>query len=260
MSSEQPPKEGDPNFLSIPTNAPGPSSTRTQRSNSNPRRIGGGDGSQPSTANASAASLQPENQINTQASTRDSRPSLAPTPSARQTTFRRIPRESWQPSIRIRRLSSSAAVPGVNPQINTSTPHISINNNPASDTGDWQGNRRRSSSEPQRPVWLANGANATEGPPRVRPGSNIPDIIEEASPASNGEPRGSYFAPIATGGTDTRSFEPPPLLHQSRTFAAGQQNTSNEYESNLVDFLDLVGTYRRTLIIPCCRINQFCRS
>lgn len=241
MSSQQP-NSSDPNYLSIPTIPAIESPSQWEEGNSNnaTRRRGASLGS-PSTANTSAVSLAPaENTLSTPFQTRDSRGNLTPSPSGRQPQLRRVPREVWRPSsIRIRRLSSSNAVPGVNPRNNTSTPHISGGLNPDEDTT--QSNRRRSSSEPQRPAWLSTGINPTEGPPRVRHGSYIPDIIEEASPNSQGERQDSYFAPIHPG-VESKHFDGPPPLQHSQTYTGPQQLPNDEYESNLVDLLDLVGS------------------
>ncbi|KAJ8066613.1 hypothetical protein OCU04_005660 [Sclerotinia nivalis] len=243
MQSRRQSANEDPNFLTttgteLPTiSIPGIPENNTRR-NSRRGSIG------PSTARTSANSLAQENTLNTQV-TNDSRQPQRPPPTI------------WRPSIRIRRLSSTNNLHGGNSQINqpydytsrrdwqinnNSTPHIDSHLPSAGNTIDTS-NRRRSSSEPQRPAWLSSQSATTAGPPRVRAGSYIPNIIEEA-PSTRQE--GPIFDPIRPGENRTVNEAPAPLLH-SHTVSEAVPATQSEYDTDLVDFLDLVDPEISTL-------------
>lgn len=245
--------EEDPNFLTtrrttttttagteLPTiSTSGTAENDSTRNTTTNRR--GSLGIDPSIARTSANSLAQQSSLNTQATSESRQP-------------QRPPPAIWRPSIRIRRLSSSGNLPGRNSQINqpydntsrrdwqinnnNSTPHID-NQLPAADNTVETSNRRRSSSEPQRPAWLTSQSVTTSGPPRVRAGSYIPDIIEEATPTKQ---EGPIFAPIQPGGNNAAS-EAPILLQHSHSYNEAVPNVQGEYDTDLVDFLDLVGLY-----------------
>ncbi|QSZ29524.1 hypothetical protein DSL72_004038 [Monilinia vaccinii-corymbosi] len=193
----------------------------------------------PSTPRTSA------NSLNTQATTGHSRQPQRPPPAI------------WRPTIRIRRLPSSGDVPGGNPPINqlydttsrrdwqtnnSSTPHINNHLPPIDSTTDTS-NRRRSSSEPQRPAWLTAQSATTGGPPRVRAVSSIPDTIEEASPTKQ---EGPTFAPVHPAGDNTANETRLPSQH-SHSYNEALPNVQGEYDTDLVDFLDLVDPEISTL-------------
>ncbi|KAG4028620.1 hypothetical protein MFRU_020g00600 [Monilinia fructicola] len=251
--------EEDPNFLTtrrttttttttagteLPTiSTSGTAENDSTRNTTTNRR--GSLGIDPSIARTSANSLAQQSSLNTQATSESRQP-------------QRPPPAIWRPSIRIRRLSSSGNLPGRNSQINqpydntsrrdwqinnnNSTPHID-NQLPAADNTVETSNRRRSSSEPQRPAWLTSQSVTTSGPPRVRAGSYIPDIIEEATPTKQ---EGPIFAPIQPGGNNAAS-EAPILLQHSHSYNEAVPNVQGEYDTDLVDFLDLVDPEISTL-------------
>ncbi|ESZ92496.1 hypothetical protein SBOR_7121 [Sclerotinia borealis F-4128] len=196
------------------------------------------------TTRTSATSLAQQNTLNNQ-SPSESRQSQRPPPAI------------WRPSIRIRRLSSSGNLPGGTPQINqpydntswrdweinnNSTPHFD-NHPPSADVTIDTSNRRRSSSEPQRPAWLNSQAATTAGPPRVREGSYIPGTIEEACVTKQ---EGPTFAQIHPGGNNMANEVPIPL-QRSHTQSEAIPNVQGEYDTDLVDFLDLVDPEISTL-------------
>ncbi|KAI9648573.1 hypothetical protein NHQ30_003209 [Ciborinia camelliae] len=239
MQSRRQSVNEDPNFLStttgteLPTiSTPGIPENNTRRNN---RRGSGGQ----STARTSANSLA---QLNTEATSEN-----------RQS--QRLPPGIWRPSIRIRRLSSSGNLPRGNPQINqpygtisrrdwqinNSTPHIDNDHLSADNTVDTS-NRRRSSSEPQRPAWLSSQSATAAGPPRVRAGSHIPDIIEEPSATKQED---TTFAPINPGGNTAIEISAP--LQHSHTYSEAVPSSQGEYDTDLVNFLDLVDPEISTL-------------
>lgn len=243
MQSRRQSANEDPNFLTT-SGTELPTISTSGIPGNNPQRNSRRESVGPSTARTSANSLAQQNTLNTQP-TNDNRQPQRPAPAI------------WRPSIRIRRFPSSGNLPGGNPQINqpydntsrrdwqlnnNSTPHINNHVPPADDTIDTS-NRRRSSSEPQRPAWLSSQSATTAGPPRVRAGSYIPDIIEEASPTQTGP----TFAPIHPGGNTAAHEVPIPLQH-SHTYSEAVPNAQGEYDTDLVDFLDLVGMYPSNVV------------
>lgn len=225
----------DPNFLTtagteLPTLSTSGLSGNSARRNSRRGSIGA------STARTSANSLAQQNTLNSQGTT--GQPQRPPPP-------------AWRPTIRIRRLPSAANLRAGNLQINqpyddtsrrdwqtrnNSTPHVDNHLTSVDNTVDTS-NRRRSSSEPQRPAWLTSQSATTTGPPRVRAGSYIPSTIEEASATKQ---EGPIFASINTGGNNATDEAPPPLQH-SHTLSEGVPTSQDEYDTDLVDLLDLIG-------------------
>ena len=138
-----------------------------------------------------------------------------------------------EPSIRLRRFPSVEQVP-------------SVVLPPIQDDGDVPG-RRRSSSEPQRPTLLSDGtllattpAVATHGSGRRRARSHLENIQEVSSPTTprNEIPQPLYEVPTAA------PDNPPPVgrMHRAATYTGGAASRPHtEYESSLVDILDLVG-------------------
>lgn len=240
MASRRPSAIGDLNFLTttgteLPTRSQSSLSTNNTRRNSISR-----GGVATSATRSPANSIAQQNTLNSQ-STSETRQSQRPPPPI------------WRPSIRIRRTPSSnnLALAGRNPHINepldntisrrdlqvdnTSTPHI--DSHLSSNDDAIEAERRRSSSEPQRPAWLSSQSSMTAGPPRVRAGSYIPDIVEEASPTKQ---EGPTFAPINSGREHTANKSRVPLQH-SHSYNEAVPNGEGEYDTELVDFLDLVG-------------------
>ncbi|KAA8575677.1 hypothetical protein EYC84_004794 [Monilinia fructicola] len=168
--------EEDPNFLTtrrttttttagteLPTiSTSGTAENDSTRNTTTNRR--GSLGIDPSIARTSANSLAQQSSLNTQATS-----NLPGRNSQINQPYDNTSRRDWQ----------------INN--NNSTPHID-NQLPAADNTVETSNRRRSSSEPQRPAWLTSQSVTTSGPPRVRAGSYIPDIIEEATPTKQEGP------------------------------------------------------------------------
>ncbi|KAF7934390.1 hypothetical protein EAE99_002842 [Botrytis elliptica] len=231
----------DPNFLTT-TGTELPTLSTSRVSGNNARRNSRRESIGASTARTSANSLAQQNTLNSQGTTGQPQ---------------RPPPAVWRPTIRIRRIPSTANLSAGNSQINqpydntsrrdwqtrnNSTPYVDNHLTSVDDTIDTS-NRRRSSSEPQRPAWLSSQSATTAGPPRVRAGSYIPSTIEEASATKQ---EGPIFASINTGGNNTANEVPPPLQH-SHTHSEGVPRTQDEYDTDLVDFLDLVDPEISTL-------------
>lgn len=94
-----------------------------------------------------------------------------------------------------------------------------------------EGNRRRSSSEPQRPQW---GSMFSMGGGRRRAGSTtVPDTIQEVP---------SF--PVSPADREKAAAVAPNRRQHASTVNGGAPVNSagdHEYDSNLVDLLDLVG-------------------
>lgn len=170
-----------------------------------------------------------------------------------------------QPSIRLRRLGSASTLASQN---TTATTDFAQKHLP-----DPSG-RRRSSSEPQRPPWAA----ATSNPPNtlslprgaVRPAStHMPRLEEEMGRPSTTMPPDVDIEQLAAAGDSANLAEPArPGLWKRASVAALQpfrrqqqhedtdlESTprrrprrgtwANEYDSDLVDILDVVGSFFR---------------
>lgn len=168
-----------------------------------------------------------------------------------------------QPSIRLRRLGSASTLGS---QHTTATTDFA--QKPSADTSG----RRRSSSEPQRPPWATASSPSTNSlsVPRgaARPtAAHMPRLDEETGRPSTTVPPDVDIEQLAAAGDSSRLQEPArPGLWKRASVAALQpfrrqpqhendtpENTprrrprrgtwANEYDSDLVDILDVVGSF-----------------
>lgn len=169
-----------------------------------------------------------------------------------------------QPSIRMRRLPSSTTLRGP-PSSSSLRPSGKPAAKDFANDGDnatpAEGNRRRSSSEPQRLYqWTdPNSANSNNAPAQTRPrglSSPMSPLAEEGAQNAHQFPQvrdSDLPAEAAEAAEPTRR---PGLLsraskamgmnamtthNEKRREAAPPRHDDDEYESNLVDYLDLIG-------------------
>jgi len=223
MQSGQQSQEEEPNFYT-PASSTLQLPTETNQQNNNIDRRGSA---------ATQSSAQGLRRPLSSTSNR-SQDGTIPFPSAdpQQPALRRPPPMAWRPSIHIRRRPSVDTIPGVsaNPEIHINAPD---------DEESHQPNRRRSSSEPQRMQWGSRPA----GMFRPRASSLIPDTIHETPSAIN-DPAQPEEQPLPRP-----DAEAPPLQHFPTYNGSTRASPAveSEYDSDLVDFLDLVGSYRLSL-------------
>jgi hypothetical protein len=170
-----------------------------------------------------------------------------------------------QPSIRLRRLGSASTLASQN-----TTATTDFAQNPAQDPSG----RRRSSSEPQRPPWAAattttNNSNSLSVPRgTARPAStHMPRLEEEIGRPSTTLPPDVDIEQLAAAGNAANLVEPArPGLWKRASVAALQPfrrqqqlgdddlelspqrrprrgTWANEYDADLVDILDVVGSF-----------------
>lgn len=187
-----------------------------------------------------------------------------PQPSTPQRNDRRRPtlEDRRQPSIRLRRLGSASTL---------GSQHTTATTDFAQKPSAGTSGRRRSSSEPQRPPWAtASSANTNSlSVPRgaARPtAAHMPRLEEETGRPSTTLPPDVDIERLAAAGDPTTLQEPArPGLWKRASVAALQpfrrqpqhendtpENTprrrprrgtwANEYDSDLVDILDVVGS------------------
>jgi hypothetical protein len=143
-----------------------------------------------------------------------------------------LPRVS-QSSIRIRRVPSTPLIH--QPSVRFQEPEPVREDEPDG--------RRRSTSEPQRPAWI--GASNTGRGRLASTASHMPNLPEEslgpnradkqAQPTLHAPPQGRLRRATVAAGSAVG------LRRASNTPTDGGESHSNEYESNLVDLLDVVG-------------------
>lgn len=168
-----------------------------------------------------------------------------------------------QPSIRLRRLGSASTLASQN-----TTATTDFAQKPLPDSSG----RRRSSSEPQRPPWAAPSSNNpnTLSLPRgtARPAStHMPRLEEEIGRPSTTMPPDVDIEQLAAAGDSANLAEPArpglwkrasvaalqPFRRQQQQGDADLESTprrrprrgtwANEYDSDLVDILDVVGSF-----------------
>ena len=206
----------------------------------------------------------PDHSNNNRRLSSPSPPPHQPLPSTPRNDRRRPTLEDRrQPSIRLRRLGSASTLGSQH-----ATAATDFAQKPSADTSG----RRRSSSEPQRPPWAtASGANANSlSVPRgaTRPANtHMPRLEEETGRPSTTLPPDVDIEQLAAARDSSTLQEPArPGLWKRASVAALQpfrrqpqhedhvQETSprrrprrgtwaNEYESDLVDILDVVGSF-----------------
>lgn len=196
-----------------------------------------------------------------------SRASPSPPPRVQPSTPRNERRrptleDRRQPSIRLRRLGSASTLASTNTTVTTD-----FAQRPPADTSTT--NRRRSSSEPQRPAWVTsaysnNDNNNSLSVPRNLPrpiSGHLPRLEEETGRPSTTIPPDfdvEQLTPGAEGGRPglfkraSVAALAPFRRQQQHVHYDDNTNTprrrprrdtsANEYESGLVDILDVVGS------------------
>jgi hypothetical protein len=166
-------------------------------------------------------------------------PGTARPPSAGSGSYRQRaaanppPIQRRPPSIRIRKLPSTTAIPRVN---------APSGGDGGSDLESGATSRRRSSSAPMRPNLPAGLAAATEHLPALTEETSAPQPHTNAPPVS----ADGHLAPpaVPTGRLRSGSLR---LRHigsnLSARLAAAPPAPNDEYESEIVDMLDVVGTW-----------------
>lgn len=219
---------------------------------------------------ASAPNLRPSNNNNNSNNRRTSPSPPPPQPSTPRNERRRPTLEDRrQPSIRLRRLGSASTLGSTNAPVATD-----FAQKPSADTT----NRRRSSSEPQRPAWAAalnntNTNNNSLSVPRglARPAStHLPRLDEETGRPSTtirpdvdveqlAFPNADAARPGLWKRASVAAFAPfrgKQQHHRDDYYDADANATprrrprrdtsANEYDSGLVDILDVVGSFAST--------------
>jgi|SRR5579871_6170849 len=157
-----------------------------------------------------------------------------------------------RPSVRIRRTSSARTIPTIagNSTQLQSPSHVLSSSTPTQQSDGVEDNRRRSSSEPQRPGWVVmmgtTLARSTTG--GAAQGTQLPCVVEEVS----GHEAGT-LAPPQTAATANLAPPTPGPDSVMRRLSVGARSAwrrrstikqqEEEIDPEIVDWLDVVGEY-----------------